>query len=47
MNDKDMALQIIEKAGALGKSLAKGKDIEIRKDTNGLKILEVEKKVVR
>lgn len=39
-------LAIIENAETMAKSLSRGKDLEIRKSSNGVTVAEVDKKVV-
>lgn len=45
-NTDKIKLSIIQNAETMAKSLSKGKDIEIRKSSNGVSIAEVDKKVV-
>lgn len=45
MSEREIKLKIIEHAEIMAKSLAKGKDLEIRKSASGVSIAEVEKKV--
>ena len=44
---KKIELDIIAKAEAMAKILSRGNDCEIRKDVNGIKVVEVKKSVVR
>lgn len=46
MSEREIKLAIIENAETMAKSLAKGKDLEVRKSQNGVSIAEVQKKVV-
>jgi len=45
--EREMKLKIEECAEQIAESLCKGKDIEIRKSTNGISVAEISKKVVR
>ncbi len=46
MNWDKLRLDIISKAEIIAKSLDKGKDVELRKSSNGVSVAEVNKKVV-
>lgn len=46
LSECEIKLAIIENAETMAKSLAKGKDLEVRKSQNGVSIAEVQKKVV-
>ena len=46
MSEKDIKLQIIEKAEVSAKAMAQGKDVELRKTANGVSVCEVSKKIV-
>lgn len=46
-NERLIKMSIIENAELIAKSLAKGKDVELRKSVNGVSVAEVEKKVVK
>lgn len=46
MNEKDLKLQIIEKAEVIAKAIAHGKDVELRKTANGVSVCEISKKIV-
>ena len=39
-------LSIIQNAETMAKALSRGKDLEIRKSSNGVSVAEVDKKVV-
>lgn len=39
-------LSIIQNAETMAKSLSRGKDLEVRKSSNGVSVAEVDKKVV-
>lgn len=45
-NEREIKLAIIEHAETISKSLAKGKDVEIRKTASGVSVAELTKKVV-
>lgn len=48
MTEKDkIKLEIIDKAEKIATCVTKGNDVEVRKDLNGVKIIEVKKAVVR
>ena len=47
MTEKDLKLQIIEKADVIAKELSKGKDIELKTSGNGLKVLSADKKILK
>lgn len=46
MNEREIKLSIMDKAGIMAQILAKGKDVELRKDENSVKILSIDKKIV-
>lgn len=46
MTDDRIKLQLIDKADLIVKALKIGKDIEIRKSSNGITIAEVKKTVI-
>lgn len=46
MTERDIKLQIIEKADVIAKAMAHGKDVELRKTANGISVCEVSKKIV-
>lgn len=46
MTDDRIKLQLIDKADLIVKALKSGKDIEIRKSSNGITIAEVRKTVI-
>ena len=46
MSEREIKLSIMDKAEIMAKILFKGKDVEIRHDVNGIKVLSVDKKVV-
>ncbi len=46
MLEQGIKLKLQEQIGTIAKSLAKGKDVEIRKIKNGVAVMEVSKKVV-
>lgn len=45
-NERQIKMSIIENAELIAKSLAKGKDVELRKSVNGVTVAEVSKKVI-
>ena len=45
-NERQIKMAIIEHAEEMAKSLAKGKDLEIRKSASGVSIAEVKKNVI-
>lgn len=45
-NERQIRVALTENIEQMAKSLAKGKDLEIRKSANGVSIAEVSKKVV-
>ena len=45
-NEKQIRQSLNENIEIMAKSLAKGKDLEIRKSVNGVTVAEVDKKVV-
>lgn len=45
-NEKQIRQSLNENIEVMAKSLAKGKDLEIRKSQNGVTVAEVDKKVV-
>lgn len=47
MTDRELRLQIEDRINEICTILAKGKDVELRKDANGVKILAVDKRVVK
>lgn len=47
MSERELKLSVIEKAEVIAKLLCRGKDVEIRKDAGGVKIIEVRKTVMR
>lgn len=46
MNERELRICIEDRLPDICKLLLKGKDVELRKDAGGLKILSVDKKVV-
>ena len=46
MSEKDLKLQIIEKAEIIAKAMVHGKDVELRKTASGVSVCEISKKVV-
>lgn len=46
MSERDLKLQIIEKAEVIAKAMAHGKDVELRKTASGVSVCEVSKKIV-
>lgn len=46
MSEREIKLAIIENADTMAKSLAKGKDLEVRKSQNGISVSENSKKVI-
>lgn len=46
MTERDLKLQIIEKADVIARAMAHGKDVELRKTANGISVCEISKKVV-
>lgn len=46
MTERDLKVQIIEKAEVIAKAMANGKDVELRKTANGISVCEISKKVV-
>jgi hypothetical protein len=46
LNERQIKLQIIEKAELIAKSLARGKEIEIKKLANGVTVEEINRKVI-
>lgn len=46
MSEREIKLKIIEQAETIAKSIAKGKDVELRKSANGVSVAEVSKKVI-
>lgn len=46
MTERDLKVQIIEKAEVIAKAMAHGKDVELRKTANGISVCEISKKVV-
>ena len=45
-SERELKMKIIDYAEQMAKSLAKGKDLEIRKAASGISIAEVGKKVI-
>ena len=45
-NTDKIKLSIIQNAETMAKALSRGKDLEIRKSSNGVSVAEVDKKVV-
>ena len=46
MNWDKLRLDIISKEEIIAKSIDKGKDVELRKSSNGVSVAEVNKKVI-
>lgn len=46
MSEREIKLAIIENAETMAKSLAKGKDLEVRTSKNGISVSEHDKKVI-
>lgn len=46
MSERELKLKIIEQAETIAKSIAKGKDVELRKSANGVSVAEISKRVV-
>lgn len=47
MTESQIVAKIVEQASAIAKEIRKGNDIEIKTCNGGLKVLAVDKKVVR
>lgn len=47
MSEREIKISIIENAEIMAKILFNGKDVELRKDENNVKILSINKKIVR
>lgn len=47
MTEKDIKLKIIESAESIAKEIKKGRDVEIKTGSSGLKIVSAEKRVMR
>lgn len=45
-SERELKLKIIENAETMAKSLAKGKDLEVRKSQKGISVSENSKKVI-
>ena len=45
--ERQIKMSIIENAELIANSIAKGKDVELRKSVNGVSVAEVEKKVLK
>ena len=46
MSEREIAMRIEEMKNEIAKVLFKGKDVELRKDAGGIKVISVDKKVV-
>lgn len=46
MSERELKMAIIEHAEIMAKSLAKGKDLEVRTSKNGISVSENDKKVI-
>lgn len=46
LNERQIKMQIIEKADVIAKSLARGKDLAIKKSANGVTVEEINRKVI-
>lgn len=46
MTEQQIKLSVIENADIIAKTIHRGKDVEIRKSSNGVSVAEVTKKVV-
>lgn len=47
MSEREIKLKIIEQADKIAKEIHKGNDIEIKTCNGGLKVMSVDKKVVK
>lgn len=47
MTEREIKLQLSEKLDTLAKEIHRGKKIEIDTSNNGLKVMSVEKKIIR
>lgn len=47
MTEQKIAMLIAEKSKEIARLLSRGKDVELRKDVGGIKIISVDKKVMR
>lgn len=46
-NERQIKIALMDNVEVMAKSLAKGKDLEIRKSVNGVTVAEVDKKVIK
>lgn len=46
MNDRELKLILEDRLPDICKLLIKGKDVELRKDASGIKVISVDKKVI-
>ena len=46
MTEREIKVKIIEQADTIAKAISRGKDVEIRKSSNGISVAEISKKVV-
>lgn len=47
MTERELRLHIEDRINEICAILSKGKDVELRKDANGVKILAVDKRIVK
>lgn len=47
MTEQQIKLSVIENADIIAKTIHRGKDVEIRKSSNGVSIAEISKKVLK